>query len=172
MPRYGDFSIAWCQYPRGERSSAGSAGPINPQNKENILKRVATVMMATLALMSVVFVAVAAGHTAKFDTTVTAKFNKPNPKDPYATGNFDGTVASKKARCQKNRKVTLLTRAADGSSTAVGTDLTDANGAWLITSSSTAPGTYFAKVAKKVLRKSTKHRHICKKAVSKDVTVK
>jgi len=42
----------------------------------------------------------------------------------------------------------------------------------VIAPSSTAPGTYFATVAKKVLRKSTKHRHICRKAVSNDLQVK
>lgn len=129
-------------------------------------------MMAIVALTCAVFVSGAAGHKARFDTTVTAKFNKPNPKDPYATGNFDGTVNSKKPRCAKNRAVTLRMRAADGSSTVVGTDLTDANGAWVIAPSTAAPGTYFAAVAKKVLRKNTKHRHVCKKAVSNDLKVK
>lgn len=136
------------------------------------MQRVALLMTAIVALMSVVFVASATAHKVKIDTTVTAKFNKPNPKDPYATGNFDGSVNSNKARCEKNRKVTLRQRAADGSSVAVGTDFTDANGDWVIAPSSAGPGTYFAKVAKKVLRKNKKHRHICRKAVSKDVKVK
>ena len=130
-------------------------------------------MLATAALMSVVFVAAAAGHTARYDTTVTAKFNKADKKNPTAQpANFDGTVTSLKPRCEKNRKVNLRLRAADGSSTVVGTDLTDSAGAWKIQPTSVAPGTYFAQAPKKVLRKSTKHRHICKKAVSKDVTVK
>lgn len=130
-------------------------------------------MLATAALMSVVFVAGAAGHTARYDTTVTAKFNKAHKKNPTAQpANFDGTVTSLKPRCEKNRKVNLRLRAADGSSTVVGTDITDSAGAWKIQPTSVAPGNYFAQAPKKVLRKSTKHRHICKKAVSKDVTVK
>lgn len=129
--------------------------------------------MATVALMSVVFVSGAAGHVVRFDTTVSAKFNKPHKKPPGATvGNFDGSVSSTKPRCEKMRTVKLFKRAADGSGTSVGTDLTDANGAWVITPSRVAPGTYFAKVTKRVLRKNTKHRHICKRAFSKDVTVK
>ena len=120
-----------------------------------------------------VFVAGAAGHIAKFDAMLTVKFNKPAKDDPYAkTANFDGSVVSAKPRCEKNRTITLRQRTADGSSTLVGTDLTDLAGAWLIQSTTVAPGTYFAQTGKKVLRKSTKHRHICKKAVSKDVTVK
>lgn len=128
--------------------------------------------MAAVALMSVAFVSGAAGHTFKADTTVSAKFNKPDKKDPAATGTFDGSVGSTTPRCVKMRKVTLYQRAADGSSTAVGTDLTDASGAWVIAPSNVVPGDYYAKVAKRVIRKNSKHRHICKTAVSSDVTVK
>lgn len=129
--------------------------------------------MASVALMSAVFVSGAVAHTFRADTTITAKYNKPKPKDPHATGTFDGTVTSAKARCVKARNVTLRMRTAAGSNPVVGSAVTDLNGAWVVTPSSTvAPGTYFAKVAKKVLRKSMKHRHICKAAVSKDVTVK
>ncbi|MBA2522747.1 MAG: hypothetical protein H0V25_05385 [Solirubrobacterales bacterium] len=137
------------------------------------MRRVATLILATLVLSGAVFVTAAAGHKVKFDTTVTAKFNKADKKDPYAKPeNFDGAVNSPKARCVKNRKVTLQLRAANGTTSVVGTDLTDASGAWLIQPTSVAPGTYFVQVAKKVLRKTTKHRHTCRKAVSKDVTVK
>ncbi len=136
------------------------------------MKQVATLILATVAIVSVVFVAGASGHRAKFDTTVTVKFNKADKKDPLAKANFDGTVTSTKPRCAKNRTVNLRLRATDGSSTVVGTDLTDSVGAWLIEPTSVAPGTYFAQATKKVLLKNTKHRHICKKAVSKDVTAK
>lgn len=141
--------------------------------KENILKRVGILTLAIAALMSVVLVAGATAHKAKFETTVTAKFSKPKKNDPNATaGNFDGIVTSTKLRCERNRKVNLKLRAADGSSSVVGTALTDAKGAWVVTPASVAPGTYFAQVPKRVLRKSKTHRHICKKVVSKDVTVK
>lgn len=116
--------------------------------------------------MSVVFVAGAAGHTVRIDSTVTAKFKKND-------NTFDGTVDSVKPRCETDRKVNLRMRATDGSSTPVATDLTDSLGAWVIQpTSAPAPGTYFAEAAKKVLRKNSKHRHVCKKAISGDVTVK
>ena len=64
-------------------------------------------------------------------------------------------------------------RAADGTSSVVGTDLTNRAGAWAFQATGdVAPGDYFAQVAKKVLRKDAKHRHVCRKAVSGDVTVK
>ena len=122
-------------------------------------------MLATVALMSVVFVTGASGHVVRYDGTVTAKFDKK-------ANTFDGTVDSAKARCETNRKVNLRLRATDGSSTVVGTDLTDSLGAWVIQPTSAPAGTYFAQAAKKVLRKNNKHRHVCKRVVSKDVTVK
>ena len=122
-------------------------------------------ILATVALMSVVFVAGAAGHTARFDSTVTAKFHKQ-------TDVFDGVVASDKRRCAKNRTVTVWLRATDGSTTELGTEKTDDAGVWVIQpASAPAAGTYFAEAAKKVLRKNSKHRHICRVAASKDVKV-
>ena len=49
-------------------------------------------MLATAALMSVVFVAGAAGHKIKYPSTVTAKFDKHTPA-------FDGSVAWEKGGC-------------------------------------------------------------------------
>ncbi len=130
------------------------------------MKRIGTLILATVALMSVVFVAGAAGHTARYDSTVTAKFDKNSNA-------FDGAVASPKQGCVTNRTVKLRLRATDGSTPVVGTDVTDSLGAWVIQpTSAPAAGTYFAKAAKKVLRKNSKHRHICRVAVSKDVNVK
>lgn len=128
--------------------------------------------MATVALMSVAFVSGAAGHTFRADTTVSAKFNKPKANDPTGKATFDGTVGSTVPRCVSMRTVTLYQRAANGSSAPVGEAVTGSSGAWATMPSTVTPGTYYAQVAKKVLRKSSKHRHICKMAVSSDVTVK
>jgi len=122
--------------------------------------------------MSVVFVAGAAGHNVKYDSTVPAQFKKEG-KDPATDpATFSGTVDSATARCKTDRKVNLRLRAADGSSTVVATDQTDSAGAWEIKQASFPAGTYFAQAGRKVLRKNSNHRHICKKAVSADVTVK
>jgi hypothetical protein len=124
------------------------------------------------ALTSAVFVSGAAAHRVKYDTAVSAKFNKAG-KNPYTQpANFDGKVTSPKARCQRYRNVNLRLRAADGSSSVVASALTDGNGAWVIQPANIAPGTYYAQVPRKVLRKTTKHRHICRGAISKDVKVK
>src|SRR6478735_9131799 len=103
--------------------------------------------------MAVGLVAGAAAHTAKFETTVTAKFNKAKKGGANPTpASFDGTVSSTKPRCTRNRKVEVKLRATDGSTSVVGTALTDATGAWVVTPANVTPGTYFARVPKQVLR--------------------
>ena len=129
------------------------------------MRRLGTGLIAT-TLISGVVAAGAAGHTVRYDSVVTAKFDKQAKI-------FDGAVESAKRGCAKNRSVTLRLRAADGSSTVVGTDVTDALGAWVVTSTSEpTPGTYFAEATKKVVRKNKNHRHVCAPAVSKDIKVK
>jgi hypothetical protein len=136
------------------------------------MKRIGISIVAAVALAGMVFAAGADAHRIKYDSAVSAKYTKPDKKDPYAKGGFTGSVTSEKARCAKARTVTLNLRAADGTTQVVGTDLTDATGAWSLQPSNAAAGTYFAEVSKKVLRKSKKHRHVCKAAISKDVRVK
>lgn len=134
------------------------------------MKRAATSILIATALMCVVFVAEAGAHTVRYASAVTANFKKETGKDPAT---FDGVVTSSIPRCAGARQVNLRLVAADGSSTVVTTAVTDATGAWTIPQSGTvAPGTYVAEAAKKVLRKDKKHRHICAKATSKQVTVK
>ena len=137
------------------------------------MKRAGTLILAIAALTSVVLVAGAAGHRVKYDSTVTAKFKKAG-HDPYTQpARFDGAVSSEKPRCVKNRTVNLRLLANDGSSSVVASDVTDSSGAWVI-QPATAPaaGTYFAEATKKVLKKNSKHRHVCRAAVSKELKVK
>ena len=136
------------------------------------MRRVVILIVATLALASVVLAGQATAHKAKFDTSVSVKYNKPDKKDPYAVANFEGALSSAKARCEKNRTVTLYKRESNGTTTAVGSDATDLTGAWAVQPSSVTPGKYFAQTNKKVLRKNRKHRHICKAGVSRDLNVK
>lgn len=135
------------------------------------MKRLLIAMIAT-ALTATLVPAVANAHRVSYDSTVTAKYTKPDKKDPYATATFGGAVASSKARCQKNRTVTVNLQGSDGTTRTVGTDQTDATGAWVFQTSDAASGTYFAEVSKKVIRKNKKHRHVCRGAISRTVNVK
>lgn len=132
------------------------------------MRRLIAAVLATLALTGVVFVAGAQGHKVKFESEVTAKFTKETKKQ---AATFDGVVTSTKAKCAKDRIVNLRLRNADNSSTRIAGDVTDANGVWVIQPETLANGTYFAAAKRKVLRKNTKHRHVCKTAISKDVKV-
>lgn len=136
------------------------------------MKQAGMLVVAIVAMASLVFVAGASAHNVRFDTSVTIKYDKPNKKDPYAKAAFDGSLNSAKARCEKNRTVSVYRREANGTTTVIGSDATDLGGAWAIQPGSVAPGTYFAQTPKKVLRKNSKHRHVCRAGVSRDLSVK
>jgi hypothetical protein len=136
------------------------------------MKRAGAAIAAIVVVMSVVLVAAAAAHKVRFDTSATIKYDKPAKNDPYAKAAFKGNLTSAKARCEKNRTVSVYRREANGSETVIGSDATDVTGAWGMEPGSVAPGTYFAHTAKKVLRKNKKHRHICRAGTSRDLKVK
>ena len=134
-----------------------------------MLRRVGTAIVAAVALMSVVFVAAAAGHTVRYDSTITAK-HKSNGQQPDT---FEGTVESEKLRCVRDRRVALRKRMASGSSRLIAVDFTDSLGDWETELMGDArAGTYFAVAGKKVLRKGADHRHVCKRVKSADVVVR
>jgi hypothetical protein len=109
---------------------------------------------------------VAAAHTVNYDATVTIHF-KPGHKGSADT--FSGDVTSDKASCQR-RRIRLIQKQETGN-VKIATDHTDKTGAWEIQLPAAAPGTYFAKATKRVLRDTPKHLHVCNPASSKDITV-
>lgn len=128
-----------------------------------------TAAIATVACAAGALAPVAGAHTAKYDTTITAKEKKAG-KDASL---FDGTVDSTKAKCIADREVKLFQVVDNADDTLLGTAATDDAGAWqLIPATPPAAGTYYALAAKKVLKKNAKHRHVCKRAASKELTVK
>ena len=123
----------------------------------------AVLACSALAAMAVV----AAAHTARYDSTVTISFQ---PGHREVSDTFSGKVVSVKDRCEKNRTVNVRRRL-DGPDALVGTDLTDADGDWEVQVASTPAGTYYARAKRKVLLRSASHVHVCKPAVSNDLTV-
>lgn len=100
-------------------------------------------LMLVLALVAVgvasLSVGLAVGAVPTVKTTVTITSGE-------GTG-FTGKVSSPKKQCHDDRKVTLYMKPYDGSAdTAVGSDKTDASGAWSIEGSFVA-GIYYARVA-------------------------
>jgi hypothetical protein len=133
------------------------------------LKRTAGIALA-IAVMAAAVIAPAAGaHTVKYDSTVTAKLKKGG-KD---ANTFSGVVDSTKAKCVMNRTVDVYLRVDNADDSLIGSDATSDLGEWeIIPAGELAPGTYYATAPKTVLKKNKKHRHVCKRATSKDVTVK
>jgi hypothetical protein len=131
------------------------------------LKRISGVFAVTLAVVCVGLAAVAVAHTARYDSTVTIHYKKNGP-DPDT---FFGKVDSTNPRCVANRTVNLNRR--DGTtSVLVATDTADTAGDWDVTLPGAAtPGDYYAVARRKVLRHNSKHFHLCRRAVSRDLTV-
>jgi poly(3-hydroxybutyrate) depolymerase len=87
--------------------------------------------------------------------------NQP-PPDFHVT--FVGNVYSKKAKCVRNREVTIYYTEGGGHEL-VGTATTDATGDWQLDPDSTPSGNYEAEVARKRVKKAGK-KLVCKAAVS------
>ena len=125
--------------------------------------------MAGVAIAFAALAPTAGAHTVKYETTVTAKVKKGG-KD---ANTFSGEVASTKAKCFMDREVRLFQVVDNADDTLIGSDRTDDAGGWeLLPSTEPAAGTYYAQAAKSVLKKNKKHRHVCKRASSDEVTVK
>jgi len=129
------------------------------------MTRIARIALLT-AVMSFSFLAVASAHTSKFDSTVSIK-DKKNGQDPDS---LEGQVTSPKPKCQAERSIKIFERAGDAK-TLAGTTTTDADGNYeFFLSENTEPRTFYAVATRKVLRNNNKHRHVCKRAKSEDIT--
>ena len=128
-----------------------------------------TAMAALLACSAVAVWAVVAGaHTVGYNSHVTTAFQRGHQQENDI---FSGTVISAKPLCEQNRRVAIQ-RSEDGPDPLVGTDFTDADGRWEVQVHDTPAGTYYARATRKVLlRRPGHHLHVCKPAISNEVTV-
>ena len=122
--------------------------------------------LSVVGLVMAVGAGIATAHKTKFPSTATLAIND---KDAA------GTVTSSKGKCRKNRTVKVFRQAEGGSAfkpTLVATTESDKGGRWQTKLAGKTKGqTFFAKAAKKVLRKNRRHKHICKPAFSGTITV-
>lgn len=132
------------------------------------MTRTAAIALATAAFMIGGPLSLASAHTAKYDSTVTIKLTKAGKEG----GTISGDVESATARCVAQRGVNVRMRA-EGPDPLVASAITDDAGAYeLPITADLGAGDYYVVAAKKVLRKNSKHRHVCRRAVSENVTVK
>ncbi len=130
------------------------------------MKRIAgTAVIA--ALLSLSLVGVASAHTVRHDSAVSLHVKKNGQQ----ADSFEGKVISDRPRCERNRKVAIYRRV-KGPDVLIGTTTTDADGNYaFVLPGDARSGTYYAVARRKVLRSDAEHRHVCKRAVSNDVTV-
>ena len=109
----------------------------------------AALAIGTIALLSAFSSSQALAHTDKVPTKVTITWDGAQ---------FDGEVESESLSCVGDRKVRLFRR---GDSSALASTKSDNEGSWSI-GISRENGDYYAKVARRVLKKNDNHKHICK----------
>jgi hypothetical protein len=97
----------------------------------------------------------APAHTERIGTKVTIEWNGAG---------FEGAVKSDSGACVKDRKVSLFRRGEPG---ALATVKSDGDGGFSVTGLPRTNGDYYAKVARRVLKKNGEHEHLCKGAKSK-----
>jgi hypothetical protein len=103
------------------------------------MKRLVLVLALVAAVAATLSVGSAVGAVKTAKSTVTIASGEGTE--------FTGKVSSAKKQCREDRKVTLYMKPYDGSAdVAVGSDKTDASGAWTI-EGSFAAGIYYARVA-------------------------
>jgi hypothetical protein len=130
------------------------------------MKRPLVILAAVTALVSVALPAVATAHTVRHDSTITIQ-KRNNGNDPDS---LKGRVSSDRPRCERNRTIQVF-QEVPGADTLIGSTNTDGEGTWELLFAGDAPdGTYYAVATRKVLHRSTNHRHTCRRAVSDTVT--
>ena len=115
---------------------------------------------------------IASAHTVRFNSNLTARFTEvPGPPDnssPAGRDYFSGRVTSSKDACKKRLLQIHDYEPETVSSLPIATN---SDGRWRLEVENPANRTYYAKIAKKVLRNTARHTHICKPARSPDFVV-
>ena len=125
-----------------------------------------TVVLA-LGILVALGVQYASAHKKVHQSEVTLLVSKASDN---RTG-FHGHVTSTRVRCTRNRKVEVYRRLA-GPDELIGKDVTgtppvDEDNEYVVfIEGSPEAGTYVAVANRKVLRRTSRHRHICARAVS------
>jgi hypothetical protein len=119
-----------------------------------------------IAALAVSVVGVASAHTKRFNTNVTINFDP----SPYGDS-FFGKVKSGKKACKKNRTVKVFRKRPGPDDQFDGRDKSNRRGRWRITDGNAAPGNYYAKAKKKVLKNNNRHKHVCKRDRSRTISV-
>lgn len=123
--------------------------------------RTMTVALALVLLVPllVATATIARAHNASFDSSVSIDYDRPN---------FEGTVQSERARCERGRTVSVF-KVREGPDRLIGTDETNDNGSYSVRKAG-AQGRFYAKVAREVFG-GYGHRHVCQGDTSGTIRV-
>jgi hypothetical protein len=130
------------------------------------LRRAVLAVLVGAALCGIV-AGTALAHKKLIPSTVALSYQGTDYGDTMS-----GTVASGNRGCVAGRAMTLL-RSTGGDSTAYAEATSSASGGFKFDPKGQVfqQGTYYARAARKVLKKNKRHRHICKAAASATVVV-
>jgi hypothetical protein len=136
-----------------------------------VAKGIRTTVVLALGVVVALGVQHASAHNKVHPSEVTLQVGK-------AIGGTDwyGHVISPRARCTRSRKVEVYRRL-DGADQLIGKDVTGTgpdvadNEYVIFQEGSPESGTYVAVAKRKVLRRTSRHRHICARAVSTPVVL-
>lgn len=107
----------------------------------------------------------ALGHTNRIDTRLTGHFvNQDKGSGDY----FDGRVISRKAACERDRRVRV--HRAENDVVLTHAD-SAADGTWFVAFMNPPNGTYYARVGHRVLKDTNAHKHVCKPDRSANIVV-
>ena len=120
------------------------------------------------SLVSFSMVALASAHTLKHESTVNFHLKKNGQQADSLAGKVNSSVT----RCEVDRVIRIYERV-EGPDLLVDTVITDAEGKFEYVFPGDIPeGTYYAVAARKVLKDSDEHLHLCGRAKSDDVDVR
>ena len=126
------------------------------------MKRIAAAAVMA-AFMSVSLGAVATAHTAKYFDVITFSVKENGPGD---ADTFEGRVISDRNRCAADRVVRIYREVKHGEDALVDKGRTNGDGEYSFPADELKAGSYYAIAARKVLRSTDNHTHVCTREVS------
>lgn len=133
------------------------------------MTRIRLLALATRAAVVAIGAPTALGHTRVIDSDVTLGLSSVNGGQDAA---WHGHVISPRAKCGNNRRVRVYHQV-NGPDELIGQDVTGsnpgtANNEYVVYDEvyPPDPGSYYARVLRKVLYRSARHRHVCAAARS------
>lgn len=122
-----------------------------------------------LAVSLVAGAALSLAHTKKYESKVTIRFVEGGTGEYTGPDKFAGKVKSEKERCIKGRTVRVFRDSDDVEK--IGEAETNKRGRWKLEQPDAEEGDYFARAKREFLKREEGHRHVCRKAQSKTITV-